>query len=179
MFNYDREKDQYFCLGKVIKTHSFRGELVFLFETNSPESYADLKNIFINIEGSLVPWFIEKLELQGEKAIAKLEDVDTIEMARTFVKRDIYLPIDKIDSSDKEAVFFREIIGFKVIDAVHGEIGIVKDILERPEQEIIQIEFKGKEILVPLSDEMISKVDHKKEILHLDTPEGLIELYLR
>lgn len=179
MFNYDREKDKYFCLGKVIKTHSYQGRLVFVLDTNTPESYADLKNIFINMEGSLVPWFIEDIELQGEKAIVKLEDVDNIELARTFVKRDIHLPLEEIDSRDKEALHFREIIGYKVIDTIHGDIGIVTDILERPEQEIIRIEHKSKEILVPLSDEMIRKVDDKKSILYLDTPEGLIELYLR
>jgi 16S rRNA processing protein RimM len=178
MYNYNKNKDKYFCLGEIIKTHSYHGGLVFVIDVDGPEAYDDLSMIFINIEGSLVPWFVDKIIIQGDKAIVKLEDIDSIELARSFVKRDIYLPIEQHRSQDKEALFFHEVIGFKVIDTLHGEIGIVNDILERPEQKIIRIMHGDKEILVPLNDEMISKVDKKESILYLDTPEGLVDLYI-
>ena len=74
--------------------------------------------------------------------------------------------------------YFHEIIGYEVQDKRHGFIGCVEEILDRPEQEIIRILKGKKEILVPLTDEMISKIDRKKKILILDTPEGLVDLYL-
>ena len=178
MYNLLLEKDQYFCLGRIIKTSGYRGKLVFLLETGDPTAYDHLDMVFIDIENSLVPWFIQSFDLINDQAIVKLEDIDTLEIARAFVKRDIYLPIDKLKSLKGNKFYFHEVIGYKVLDINYGEIGKVAEILDRPEQEIIRILFNEKEILVPLSDEMISKVDKKNKILYLQTPPGLIDLYL-
>lgn len=178
MYNLLLEKDQYFCLGRIIKTSGYRGKLVFLLETDDPTAYDHLEMVFIDIENSLVPWFIQAFDLVNDQAIVKLEDIDTLETARDFVKRDIYLPIDELKSPEGNKLYFHEVIGYKALDINYGEIGKVIDILDRPEQKIISILYNEKEILVPLSDEMISKVDMKKKILYLKTPPGLIELYL-
>ncbi|NQT78704.1 MAG: 16S rRNA processing protein RimM [Bacteroidetes bacterium] len=178
MYNLLLEKDQYFCLGRIIKTSGYRGKLVFLLETDDPTAYDHLEMVFIDIENSLVPWFIQAFDLVNDQAIVKLEDIDTLETARDFVKRDIYLPIDKLKSPEGNKFYFHEVIGYKALDINYGEIGKVAEILDRPEQKIIRILFNEKEILVPLTDEMISKVDMKKKILYLKTPPGLIELYL-
>jgi 16S rRNA processing protein RimM len=178
MFNLEKDKENYFYLGKIIKTHAYHGELVFLLETKHPESYTRLKMVFIDIENSLIPWFVESIEISNERAVVKLEDINTLEDARSFVKRELYLPNEQLSAPEATEFYFHEIIGFRVIDAKHGEIGVVDDILKRPEQEIIRIIKESKEILVPLTDEMIAKVDKENKILYLDTPEGLIDIYL-
>jgi 16S rRNA processing protein RimM len=40
------------------------------------------------------------------------------------------------------------------------------------------VSFNEKEILIPLVDEVILKVDRKKKELHIRAPEGLIDIYL-
>ncbi len=178
MYNLKDDKEKYFCLGKVLKTHSYKGELVFLLDSDEPEYYKDLKMIFINMDQSLVPWFIEEIEIKDDLAIVKLEDVEEQDHAREFVNRELYLPVNKLKPLKEKMFYFHEVIGFKVVDKNHGEIGFVEEILQRPEQELIRIMKGKKEILVPLSDSMIDDVDRGNKILYLDTPSGLIELYL-
>jgi len=43
---------------------------------------------------------------------------------------------------------------------------------------MLQINFGEKEILIPLIDEVIVKVDRKKKEMHIRAPEGLIDIYL-
>ncbi len=178
MYNLNTDKDQYFCLGKVIKTHSYKGELVFLIESDNPEEYQDIDVVFMDLEGSLVPWFVENIEINGDRAVVKLEDISDIDYARTFVKKDLYLPIEKLQTLSGTNFYFHEVVGFKVIDSEKGEIGIVEEILERQEQNLIRIMNEGIEILVPMADEIIKNIDRKKKILHLETPPGLIDLYI-
>jgi 16S rRNA processing protein RimM len=178
MYNLTTDKEKYFCLGKVLKTFGYRGEVVVLIESDDPAKYSDLEMIFIDMDKSLVPWFIEKIDLQGDRAQVKIEDIDRPEDARKLLGRDIYLPLSQLHTLEEEHFYFHEVIGFDVIDQIHGHVGKVAEILDRPEQEIIRIIKDGKDILVPLTDEMITNVDRKNKTLHIDAPQGLIDLYL-
>jgi 16S rRNA processing protein RimM len=178
MYNLSNEKENYFCLGKVLKTFGYRGEIIVLIESDEPERYNDLDMLFIDMDQSLVPWFIEKLDLQGDRAQVKIEDIDEPENARKLLGRDVYLPISQLRSLDEAHFYFHEVIGFSVVDQLKGHIGRVAEILDRPEQEIIRIINENKDILIPLTDEMITGVDRENQTLYISAPPGLIDLYL-
>ena len=65
-----------------------------------------------------------------------------------------------------------------MVDALKGEIGEISDVLEYPTQAVIQVMKDGKEILIPIHDDIIQKVDKKAKILTVKAPEGLIDMYL-
>ena len=178
MYNLEKEKDNYYHLGRVLKVHGYKGEVVFLLDTDKPEEYEGLDKVFLNMDGALVPWFIKNIRISDKLAIVKLEDISNPDQAAKLLKKDIYLPLDSLGELSGNDFYYHEIIGFSVQDKRLGDIGIVEEVLERKEQELIRI-LKGKnEILIPLVDDMIRKVDRKRKILHINTPEGLIDIYL-
>ncbi len=178
MYNLEKDKEKYFRLGKILKTYGYSGEVVLLLDVDQPGEYADMPVIFINIDQTLVPWFISKIALKGDLATIALEDINTEDKARELTGKEVYLPIDRLGTLSEKQFYFHEIIGFSVIDSKHGHIGLIDRVLDLPEQDILSIIHDGREVMVPLSDEMISRIDRKKRILYLETPEGLIDLYL-
>jgi 16S rRNA processing protein RimM len=74
--------------------------------------------------------------------------------------------------------YFHEVIGFTVLDKNHGNIGIITSILDLPQQSLMQIQHGSKEILIPLVDKVLLKVNRSKKELHIQAPEGLIEIYI-
>src|SRR5690606_6812149 len=74
--------------------------------------------------------------------------------------------------------YFHEILGFRLIDAVHGDIGIIKSVNDHGSQALFEAEKDGKELLIPISDEIIEKVDRQGRAIHVKALEGLVELYL-
>ena len=68
--------------------------------------------------------------------------------------------------------------GFKVVDAQHGEIGKIASIIEYPAQPLFQIMQDGTEILIPVIDQVIKKVDREEKTIFIEAPNGLIDLYL-
>ena len=74
--------------------------------------------------------------------------------------------------------YYHEVKGFMVVDDVHGELGPIKQIIEYPTQAIIQVFKDGKEILIPILDQVIQKVDRNSKKLYVCAPEGLVEMYL-
>jgi len=51
-------------------------------------------------------------------------------------------------------------------------------VLEYPNQALFQVFRDGKEILIPIQDEIITAVNREKKQILIDAPEGLIDLYL-
>ncbi len=178
MYNLNSDTDRYFNLGRIVKTNSWRGELVFFLDVDEPADYAGLDMVFIDIRGSLVPFFIEEISLRGDTAIVKLEDVDNPTQAQKLLKCGLYLPLEELEPLKDESFYFHELTGYGAVDREHGPIGTVSEILQRNEQDIIRILYEDKEILVPLTEEMIEGIDREARILFLKTPPGLIELYL-
>lgn len=178
MYNFEKDKENYFQLGRVIKVHGYKGEVVILLDTDRPEYYATLESIFLNIDNSLVPFWIKNIHINDNLAIVSFEDITERDEAIKLLKKEVFLPMQDLHALEENDFYFHEIIGFSVHDQKHGDIGMVEDVLERPEQELIRILKDKKEILIPLTDDMIRKVDRKNKVLHLITPDGLIDLYL-
>ena len=73
---------------------------------------------------------------------------------------------------------FHEIIGFKVTDLNKGQVGTIKGVNDQTAQALFIIDHEGTEILIPINDEFIVKLDRENSTITLNTPEGLIDLYL-
>ena len=52
------------------------------------------------------------------------------------------------------------------------------EVIEQPLQILLRIEIDGKEVLIPINESTLVKVDHKGEKIYVDLPEGLLDIYL-
>jgi len=173
------KKENCFNLGKITRLFGTKGELTLLLDVDDPNDYAKLDFFYVDIDGDLVPFFVEKLTFRNNNTvIVKLIDYNDPQEAEKLINHLVYLPLDKLPQLKDDQFYFHEIIGYRVIDDEAGEIGFVKDVLELPMQELIQIDKDGKEILIPVADELIEKVDRENKILYISAPEGLIDIYL-
>lgn len=172
-------KEDCFYLGKIVRKHSFKGEVVIKLDTDEPELYREMESVFVNIGRNLIPFFIEKSILQkGNQLRVKFETINSEEDVHAILKAGIYLPLNKLPKLTGNKFYFHEIIDFKVIDSVHGEIGFVSGVNDTTAQPLFEIDFNGMQILVPMIDEFILKVDRENKTLFLKTPEGLMDMYL-
>jgi 16S rRNA processing protein RimM len=171
-------KNDFFYLGRIVKAYGKKGELNVVFDTDKPENYKDLKSVFLDLKGNLIPYFIEKIQIKNNKAIIKLKDVLTPEIAEMFVNAEIFLPLDQLPKLTGNKFYYHDIIGYTIIDKTYGSIGKVEKVLDLPQQAILQIKYKNKEILVPITDEIIKIVDRNNKQIKIEAPEGLIEIYL-
>ncbi len=60
----------------------------------------------------------------------------------------------------------------------YGKVGTIVSINDSTAQALFEVENNGKEILIPMNDEFIDKIDRKAKTIFVKTPEGLIDLYL-
>lgn len=171
-------KDDCFYLGRVAKTHGIKGEVTIKLDVDDPGAYLDLKYILLEINKVLTPFFIEKLTPSGDKFFVSIQDIGTVEAASALTGKSVYLPLELLPKLSGKQFYYHEVNGFTVVDAEKGELGPIQEILEYPTQAIIQVMRDGKEILIPILDQVIQKVDRKAKKLYVKAPEGLIDMYL-
>ena len=172
-------KEECFYLGRIVSKFSFKGEVLIKLDTDEPETYLEMESVFVEYDNNLVPFFIEKSSLQKSNLLrAKFEEVDSEEDAEDLLKCDLYLPLNLLPELDEDQFYFHEIIGFTVEDENYGTVGILSGVNDTTTQALFEIEKDGKQILIPMNDQFLQKVDKQNKIIHVRTPEGLIELYL-
>lgn len=155
------------------------GDLVFFFEVDEIDQYKDLSAVFIEISGELIPFAIQRLQFKNDRfGIVKLEDVDDNEEALALTGNELYLPLSYLPVLKGNQFYYHEVIGFMVKDIKFGNVGIIDHIIDQTSQPLFVILHKKKEILIPVADEIIKKVDRKNKVIEVETPEGLIDLYL-
>jgi len=173
------KKEDCFYLGKIVSKFSFRGEVLIKLDTDEPENYIKMESVFVDYNKNLVPFFIEKSSLHKTDLLrVKFEDVDSEEDADDLMKAEIYLPLDLLPKLEGNKFYFHEVINYKIVDSAFGEVGFIKGINDSTAQALFEIDREGKEILIPMNDAFIDKVDRKTKTVFVNTPDGLIDLYL-
>jgi 16S rRNA processing protein RimM len=171
-------KSDCFNLGYISRRVGNVGELAFVLDVDTPERYKTLKSVFVEINGSLVPFFIKKIALRANTATVTIEGIDTIAKAEELIKSSLYLPLNALPPLKGNKFYFHEIPGYTVIDQTYGNIGVVEKILDFPQQAILQIKKDEHEILIPVKDEFIISIDRNAKQLTVHAPQGLIDIYM-
>ena len=168
----------FYYLGTLTKPFGLKGELCAFFDVDDCERYLDLNAVFIETDGEMLPYMIEKLQYRGNNQfIVKLQDVE-MDNVREFVQTDLFLPLSQLPKLSGNRFYFHEVIGFKVVDERLGEIGVCQGFMELANNPLMQVDHNGSEILIPASQQFVAEVDRENKVLHVSTPEGLVELYL-
>lgn len=173
-----RKKDCFY-LGKIAKKFSFKGEVLIYLDTDEPQLYTELESVFVDINGRLIPFFIEKAVIHKDKFLrTQFEDVTSEAEADELIGGEIYLPLEMLPKLEGNKFYYHEVEGFTAIDQRIGNFGNIKRILDNGIQALFEIEKDEATILVPVIDEFIVEVNREQKIILFNTPEGLIDLYL-
>ncbi|AOR25667.1 ribosome maturation factor RimM [Formosa sp. Hel3_A1_48] len=173
------KKEDCFYLGKIVKKYSFKGEVLLKLDTDQPELYEHLDALFLDINNSLIPYFVDKSQLHKSNLLRlKFEDVSSEIDAEQLLKKEVYLPLALLPKLEGNTFYYHEIIGFHIVDENFGSVGLISGVNDSSAQVLFEIDRNGIEILIPLNDDIISSVDRTNKTVTVNTPPGLIDLYL-
>jgi 16S rRNA processing protein RimM len=172
-------KEDCFYLGKVVSKYSFKGEVLVKLDTDEPDIYENMESVFVSLGNNLVPFFIDRCRLHKSNLLRiDFEEVKDEPTADKIIGAELYLPLAMLPPLSGNKFYFHEVIGFSLMDEVYGNIGIIKSINDSASQDLFEVEKDDKQLLIPINDDIITKVDRKNRTIHVKTPEGLVDLYL-
>lgn len=167
------------AIGRIHKPHGVKGELKMQIEEDFIPDMDYLTVLFLEVKGQPVPYFVE--EVRGAAAqLIKLEDVHTKEAAQrlsgaTIQVRRADLRWDEEDLAAWEAGY-DDYEGFTLYGQEEGLVGPILQIVELPQQDLAIVAYQGREVMIPLHDDLITDIDEDAETLTLALPAGILEL---
>jgi len=172
-------KDECFYLGKIAKKFSFKGEVLIYLDTDEPELYENMESVFVEFNNNLVPYFISTSSLHKNDFLrVRFEDVESEEEADKIIGCPVYLPLKMLPKLSGNKFYFHEVIGFEVEDKRYGIVGVIQSINDSTAQTLFEVLNGDVEILIPMIDHFLVKIDRENKKVLMDLPEGLIEMYL-
>ena len=169
---------EYFKIGKLVAAFGIKGEMILKHSLGKKSTLKGLKAIFIEEQKqSFIPWFIIGAKSKSEDEIyIQLEGIDSREAALKLIQKEAWLPEEdfkKLASATSPLSF----LGFSIID--NGkDLGPILELIEQPHQLLCRIEIDEKEVLIPLNEQTLQKVDTKKRQVFVILPDGLLDVYL-
>lgn len=172
-------KEDCFYLGKIAKKFSFKGEVLIYLDTDEPELYENMESVFVDFNKNLVPFFIENSNLHKNDFLrTQFEDVNNEEEADRILGCDVYLPLSMLPKLEGNKFYFHEVIGFEIEDQRIGVFGKIVSINDTSAQPLFEVINGNVEILVPMIDQFLVKIDRENKKVIMNLPEGLVEMYL-
>jgi 16S rRNA processing protein RimM len=167
----------YHSIGKLVATFGVKGEVVLQHHLGKKTSLKDLETIFVEVKkDELLPYFLEATRIKSDDELfLKIEGIDTKEQAQKIMQKQLWLTQNDFDKYAAKSAPIT-LLGFHVIN--EGEdLGEILEVIEQPHQVLCRIDLNGKEALIPVHEGSLLKIDKKKKLLHVELPEGLLDIY--
>ncbi|HYH14403.1 MAG TPA: ribosome maturation factor RimM [Flavisolibacter sp.] len=169
---------EYFKIGKLVSVFGIKGELILKHNLGKKTSLKGLQAVFIEErKDSFIPYFIETARIKSEDELyIKLEGVNIREAAIKITQKEVWLPEAEFKKFSAKSSPIN-LLGFTIVE--NGEeLGKILEVIEQPHQLLCRIEIKSKEVLIPLHEDTILKINKKTQQVIVELPEGLLEIYL-
>jgi 16S rRNA processing protein RimM len=167
-----------FLLGEIRRPHGINGEVKAFFDVDFIDDYEDLESVYLLIGGKLTPFFVEEFRYTTSNVVVlRFKGIFNRDQVEGLSGCEMYLPISELPALEEGQFYYHEVIGHQVVDAELGPLGHVDKILEMPGNDLIEMRYAGKEVLIPITRTIVLRADNVAKVLHTHLPEGLLEVY--
>jgi 16S rRNA processing protein RimM len=171
-------ENSYRNIGKIVSGFGLKGEMIILHHLGKKITISKIKVIFLEQKkDELLPYFVEQIRNKGqEELVVKLEGIDSREAAAKYIRREVWLREAEVSVHIQKNNPIGW-VGYQIFDQGR-DLGPILEVIEQPHQVLCRLEMATKEVLIPINEKTLDKVDHKNRSVLVTLPDGLLEVYL-
>ncbi|SHE69932.1 ribosome maturation factor RimM [Chryseobacterium sp. OV279] len=171
-------KEDCYLLGKITRRHGLAGNVILKLDTDQPELYNKLESIFVEINGLLVPFFIDRTSWSKNDALNIAFKNSSETLVDQSLGKSVYLPLATLPKLSGKQFYYHEIIGFDILDENDKECGVIRSVNDQTAQNYFVTNLDGKEVVIPIIKDWILEVNREERFIKMQLPEGLIDVFL-
>ena len=168
---------EYFKIGKLVATYGFKGDIILRHNLGRKTTFKNLKSLFIEENRDVfIPIFIQSARAKSnDENYLKIEGIDTKEIAHKYLQKDIWL----LEEDFKKFAAVQapiSMVGYSIVSD-NKSLGEITEVIEQPHQLLCKIILNNKEVLIPVHQDFLKKIDKKNRQIIVELPDGLLEIY--
>ncbi len=168
--------EKFFPIGRVVKPHGVKGKIKIDYFGEELDRFLSYKEIFIeDLKGQLRSYEIIKATPKPPKIILRLKGIEKIEEVIPLIGKEILVKREDLPPLDSGEYYWADLVGMKVETDKGKIIGKIKSIFSTGANDVIIVEGKKGEILLPVIEDVIKNVDLEKNVIKVSRMEGLWE----
>ena len=151
-------------IGEIVKPQGIKGEVKIKLYDNS-KNLTNIKILIVDKDSLLV----ESLSIRQGFMYVVFEGFDSIQKVEQLRNKKVYLCKEDASNLLQENEFFIEnILEFEVVTSDGKELGVLSDVQNYGSKDIAVIASEQGEILLPIIDGLIEKINEEEKAIILD-----------
>lgn len=172
-----RKEDCYY-LGKITRRHGLSGNVILKLDTDQPELYKKLESIFIEINGLLVPFFIDKVVLSKADSLTLSFKNSSEALVDQVLGKNTFLPLSTLPPLSGKKFYYHEVIGYEIREADGKSCGTIQEINDQSVQPYFILKLADKDVIIPIIKDWILEVNREEKFIQMQLPDGLMDVFL-
>lgn len=166
------DEPRYLTIGRVVKPHGVKGEVVVEIMTGFSQRFALLDIVYLDKEKA--PFVLEGFRLHKGRTLLKLAGCDSRNAAESLRGQLVQIPIEEDIPLEEGEYYIHQIIGLEAWTVEGRFLGQVSEVLSNPANDVYVVRDEGREILIPAIEDVVVEVNLAEKKLVIEPMEGLI-----
>ena len=170
------KKNNFVSVGKIINFHGVHGEAKLGYSKNREDFLAQLKEVYICIDGEYKPFEVSKIRFTPKCGIIKFKGIDSLNEILEYKNCLIFVSEDTArEFLEEDEFLIDELVGLDVYDG-DKKVGAVVGVSNNGASDLLSVKTLGKKIsLVPFVKDIVTSVDISSRRIQINNIEGLLE----
>lgn len=168
--------DAFIRVGWLGRSRGVHGDIWVTPDTDFPERFVDLKEIFVRSRSTWEKYTIVRSTLIGGRPVLRFEHIASPEEASRLTNRELAVSRDQVVELPEGSHYIFELIGCAVVDSASGEaIGELVNVEIYPANDVYLVETAdGRMLSCPVVRSFVKQVDIAARRIVID-PRGLLD----
>lgn len=167
-------------VARIARPQGRRGEVVAEILTDFPDRLVDLESVFLRgATGTTEPAQVEDAWFHKGRIVIKFAGVDSIDQAELLRDLEVLIPQSERAPLGEHQYWVSDLEGCAVLlerDGATTEVGRVVGVDAAGGAHLLRVESTRGEVLIPLAQEICTRIDTESKVIVINPPEDLLEL---
>ncbi len=163
----------FLAVGRVLRPHGVRGELLLATLTDFPDHLAEVKTVYLGDDAAAHP--LAAARVHRGQLIIRLADVPDRDAADAFRGQLVQIKAVAAAPLPPGTYYHHQLIGLAVVTDAGEPLGALSDVLETGANDVYVVTGPTREILLPAIRSVILTIDLPARQIIVHVPDGLLE----
>lgn len=163
-------------IGHTLKPQGKEGLIRLRIEEEYIEDLQSANAIFLDLDGSRVPFLYSDLQIKNH-LLVKLDEVDDPQEASKYTSKLVFIETQFVSEKEEdESDFVEKLIGYKVYNSNDIYVGAINGLVRNPHQILLEINTPEKLFLMPFHSDLVIDINEASGTIKMEIIAGIEDL---